>query len=64
MMFKGTPQNHDGKFAATITQLGGQLNAFTSYDFTGYYESLPANQLETALSLEADRMRNTTFSGT
>ena len=60
-MFKGTPQNPDGKFAATITQLGGLLNAFTSYDFTGYYESLPANQLETALSLEADRMRNTTF---
>jgi zinc protease len=62
MMFKGTPTHPDGQFADIITKHGGVLNAFTSYDFTGYYESLPANQLETALILEADRMRNTTFS--
>lgn len=62
MMFKGTPSHPDGQFADIITKQGGVLNAFTSYDYTGYYESLPANQLETALMLEADRMRNTTFS--
>lgn len=62
MLFKGTPTHPDGQFADIITKHGGVLNAFTSYDFTGYYESLPANQLETALMLEADRMRNTTFS--
>jgi zinc protease len=62
MMFKGTPSHPAGQFADIITKHGGALNAFTSMDYTGYYESLPANQLETALSLEADRMRNTTFS--
>jgi zinc protease len=61
MMFKGTPSHPEGEFADIITKHGGVLNAFTSYDYTGYYESLPANQLETALSLEADRLRNTTF---
>jgi zinc protease len=62
MMFKGTPTYPDGQFADIITKRGGALNAFTSYDYTGYYESLPANQLEIALVLEADRLRNARFS--
>lgn len=62
MMFKGTRAHPEGQFADIITKHGGVLNAFTSYDFTGYYESLPVAQLETALKLEADRMRNVIFS--
>lgn len=62
MQFKGTPSYPEGKFADIITALGGELNAFTYYDYTGYYESLPAAQVPVALSLEADRMRHTTFS--
>lgn len=62
MMFQGTKTYPAGKFADIISAHGGSLNAFTSYDFTGYYESLPANQLEIAFQLEADRMRNIDFS--
>ncbi|MFI4955615.1 MAG: M16 family metallopeptidase [Gammaproteobacteria bacterium] len=62
MMFQGTKAFPEGKFDSLILGAGGELNAFTSYDFTGYYESLPANQLEIAFQLEADRMRNIDFS--
>lgn len=62
MMFQGTQTFPEGKFADIISANGGSLNAFTSYDFTGYYESLPATQLEIAFQLEADRMRNIDFS--
>jgi zinc protease len=61
MMFHGTQAFPEGKFDTLILGAGGELNAFTSYDFTGYYESLPANQLEIAFQLEADRMRNIDF---
>lgn len=61
MLFRGTDKHPDSTFADTITKLGGSLNAFTSYDFTGYYQSLPKEQMETALELEADRMRNINF---
>lgn len=62
MQFKGTPNHPEGKFADIINACGGELNAFTYYDYTGYYESLPAMQVPVALALEADRMRHTTFS--
>lgn len=61
MMFKGTKAYPEGKFADLITERGGVLNAFTYYDFTGYYESLPVNQINIAFQLEADRMRNIDF---
>ncbi len=61
MMFQGTKTHPQGQFADIITAHGGELNAFTSYDFTGYYESLPADQIEIAFQLEADRMRNIDF---
>ncbi len=61
MMFKGTSKYPGTQFADIITQQGGVLNAFTSYDFTGYYQSLPKEQLSIALELEADRMRNINF---
>ncbi len=61
MLFKGTTKHPDSTFLDTITKLGGSLNAFTSYDYTGYYQSLPKDQLAIALELEADRMRNINF---
>lgn len=58
MMFKGTPRYPDGKFSEIIAENGGQENAFTSRDFTAYYQVLGSDRLEVALKLEADRMRN------
>jgi zinc protease len=58
MMFKGTPKNPGTTFADTIYQVGGDLNAFADVDFTAYHETLPAQYVETALRLEADRMQH------
>ncbi len=58
MMFKGTKQYPQGKFSKIIANIGGQENAFTNYDYTAYFEKVPANKLSIALKLEADRMRN------
>jgi zinc protease len=58
MMFKGTPKYPDGKLMRIIAENGGQQNAFTSYDFTAYYEELAKEKLPLSLKLEADRMRN------
>ena len=58
MMFKGTPRVPGEEFARINAQFGGQNNAFTSYDYTGYYQLYPARYLGLALELEADRMRN------
>jgi len=58
IMFKGTPDNPLGVFSKTLSALGSEDNAFTNYDYTAYYEKLPADKLATAFSLEADRMQN------
>jgi zinc protease len=58
MMFKGTEEVGPGEFSRTISALGGSENAFTSRDYTAYFETLASEHLETALRLEADRMRN------
>ncbi len=58
MMFKGTKSIGPGKFSAIIAELGGSENAFTSRDYTAYFETLSADNLERALELEADRMQN------
>jgi zinc protease len=58
MMFKGTKRHPAGDFSAIIANNGGQENAFTSYDFTAYYQYLAADRLEIAFKLESDRMRN------
>lgn len=57
MMFKGTPTMGKGLFSKTIRKNGGNDNAFTSQDFTGYFENLAADRTELALALEADRLR-------
>lgn len=58
MMFKDAKGiNHDD-YQRLISHFGGTTNAFTSFDYTAYYESLPANQFPLALQIEANRMKN------
>lgn len=61
MMFKGTSKVSSQDFERLIAKFGGINNAFTSYDYTGYYELFPANRYPLALELEADRMKNLLF---
>lgn len=58
MMFKGTDTLGPNEHSTIIANLGGRDNAFTSTDYTGYFENIPAWEIETALKLEADRMQN------
>jgi zinc protease len=58
MMFKGTAQVGPEEFSRVIQANGGTLNAFTTTDNTSYYENLPADKLELAVRLEADRLEN------
>jgi zinc protease len=58
MMFIETEHLERGQFDASITGAGGSLNGTTNKDRTAYFETLPSNQLNVALWLEADRMRN------
>ena len=58
MMFQGSENVGRGEHIYQITSNGGQPNGSTSVDRTNYFESLPANQLDLALFLEADRMRS------
>lgn len=61
MMFKGTQTFPQGTLDKEIDRNGGQWNAFTSMDYTMYYETLPADRIELALRAEADRMVNAQF---
>ncbi|MFP4146382.1 MAG: M16 family metallopeptidase [Halorhodospira sp.] len=56
MMFKGTEQRESGEFSRLIAREGGEHNAFTARDYTGYYQMLAADRLELAFELEAERM--------
>lgn len=61
LMFKGTPtfnKNAGTQIAAVLQKQGAVFNADTWFDRTRYYEMLPSDQLELAIHLEADRMRN------
>ena len=58
MMFKGTSTTEAGEFSKVIKQLGGSENAFTGRDFTGYYQKVHKDYLETCLKYESDRMTN------
>lgn len=58
MMFKGTPNYGLGEFSRIIAENGGEENAFTDYDYTGYYQLLDVTKLPIAFELEADRMRH------
>ncbi len=58
LLFKGTKTVKPGEFSRTIARIGGRDNAFTSYDFTAYFQRVAAHELETIMRLEADRMQN------
>jgi zinc protease len=58
MMFKGTKAVPAGEFSRIIAEAGGRDNAFTSRDYTGYYQMLHKSQLALSMKLEADRMAN------
>jgi zinc protease len=56
LMFKGTRQHEQGEFSHLVAELGGQENAFTSYDFTAYFQRVAREHLKTMMEFEADRM--------
>src|SRR5437773_2311493 len=58
MMFKGSENVGSGEHFVLIFNNGGNMNGTTNEDRTNYFEALPANQLDLALFLEADRMRS------
>jgi zinc protease len=62
LMFRGTATLAPGEFTRTVQRNGGRDNAFTSRDYTGYYQDVAADRLELVMRLEADRMVNLTLS--
>ena len=58
LMFKGTDEIPDGAFSKMVAAEGGEDNAFTSYDYTGYYQRIAADRLGKVMKMEADRMRD------
>ncbi len=58
LMFKGTPAHPGGEFSKIVSKLGGQENAFTSSDYTAYYQRVAKEHLGLMMELEADRMQN------
>ncbi|MDO5625593.1 MAG: pitrilysin family protein [Pseudomonadota bacterium] len=62
LMFKGTETLAPGEFSRRVAALGGQENAFTSLDYTGYYQQVPAARLADVMALEADRFAHNRYS--
>ena len=62
LMFKGTKTMPPGEFSKIIARLGGRDNAFTSYDYTAYFQEVASDKLARVMALEADRMTNLTLS--
>ena len=60
MMFRGTPTVGPGEFNKRVAAAGGRDNAFTSRDYTAYFQQVPKEKLEDVMALEADRMRHLT----
>ncbi|MDR0379741.1 MAG: insulinase family protein [Candidatus Accumulibacter sp.] len=61
MMFKGTPTIGAGEFSRLVAAAGGRDNAFTTRDYTAYFQQVPKDQLERMIEIEADRMRHLTL---
>ena len=57
LMFKGTDDLPPGEFSRIVARNGGQENAFTSWDYTGYYQHVARDRLEIVMALEAGRVR-------
>lgn len=62
MMFKGTHEVPPGEFSKRIAAAGGRENAFTSRDYTAYFQQMQRDRLDLAMQLEADRMANLVIS--
>ncbi|MFC4625910.1 M16 family metallopeptidase [Daeguia caeni] len=58
LMFKGTKNHPAGEFSARINAIGGQENAFTSDDYTAYFQTVSPDALEMVMEFESDRMTN------
>jgi zinc protease len=56
LMFKGTSKHPAGEFSETVLRIGGNENAFTSADYTGYFQRVPSEELGKMMAFEADRM--------
>jgi zinc protease len=56
LMFKGTAKHPAGEFSQTVLRIGGNENAFTSLDYTGYFQRVPREHLAKMMEFEADRM--------
>src|SRR6201992_105687 len=56
LMFKGTAKHPEGEFSKTVLKVGGNENAFTSNDYTGYFQRIPREKLPLMMEFEADRM--------
>jgi zinc protease len=61
MMFKGTDKVKAGEFSRLVAAVGGRENAFTSRDYTAYFQQVEKSKLEEVIKLEADRMSNLNF---
>lgn len=58
LLFKGTETLAPGEFSSTVARNGGSDNAFTSYDYTAYFQRIAADRLELVMRMESDRMSN------
>ncbi|MEQ9694433.1 pitrilysin family protein [Shimia sp. SDUM112013] len=58
LLFKGTENMEPGEFSATVAANGGRDNAFTSYDYTAYFQRVASDRLELMMQMESDRMVN------
>ena len=61
LMFKGTKKFPENFYSNFLSKIGGSENAFTSYDYTAYYQIFPSSEIAEVLSMEADRMTNLTL---
>lgn len=58
LLFKGTDMLEPGEFSATVAANGGSDNAFTSFDYTAYFQRIAADRLELMMQMESNRMNN------
>src|ERR1700730_14369235 len=58
LMFEGTEKNPGGTFSQDVAEIGGQENAFTTEDYTGFFQRVPREHLKEMMALEADRITN------
>jgi zinc protease len=63
LMFKGTKNHPQGEFSELIASLGGQENAFTSHDYTAYFQRAAKEHLPVCMEYESDRMMNLVLTG-